>query len=108
MTNILLGGLATLLFLAGCESKVQNPSNENIEKSISSTDDTIIETAPPEDKFVYDQDGIIVCEEDETGMCLDDSLQDLRAAQLMERQYVTNASGDQDELGEYGDIADEE
>lgn len=112
MKSFLLGSMVALMLLVGCESNEVH-TEENTDEKTSTSNEIVSDTASfekksSEDELVYDDEGIIVCEEDDIGMCINDDLQDLRAAQLLERHYVTNQVGNNNELGEYGDIADEE
>ncbi|WP_201587066.1 hypothetical protein [Psychrobacter jeotgali] len=90
MRSAFLGIISALTLLVGCESDAGNQASdlalsEEVVESVSFEKETEIVS-----KIHYDLDGIILCEEDSFGVCIDDVLQDLRAAQLKERHYAAN------------------
>ena len=81
----MLGCTVALAFLVGCESNAGDNSSDKIlsEEAVDSiSSQEVTETVS---KLHYNSDGIIICEENNNGVCTDDALQDLRATQLREQ-----------------------
>ncbi|CAM3438439.1 hypothetical protein GCM10016272_03920 [Psychrobacter glaciei] len=87
MKSVLLGCTVALALLAGCESNAGNKSSDIVlsEEAVGSE----FSQEGPETEIVsklqYDSNGIIVCGENNDGVCTDDVLQDLRTTQLREQ-----------------------
>lgn len=77
------------VLLIGCADTVQPaPMDKNIEEIVEEhgNQESVIES----DKYEYDENGILICEEDDIGVCIDPVMQDIRASQLRHEHYVTN------------------
>ena len=93
MKHLLMTTLATSMLFVGCQSEVKTEKEIVAPEVILKDPDVPLSEAAEEPDVAsdtdleFDSDGILICEEDEDGICLDDVKQNLRAEQLKERHY---------------------
>ena len=118
MKNLLLASLVMSVIATGCDA---GTDVSTAPVSISNTQAPVPQAGEPvpseevveqidEDTYQYDAEGILLCEEDEYGVCIDGDKQDIRAAQLKERYYAHDtaiATALQDDAYEEVEYADE-
>lgn len=100
MKSLLMTTLATSMLLIGCQSEIKTETETLANKDIvapavilQNPEVPLSEVAESslvndEELFEFDEDGILLCEEDEYGICLDEVKHNIRAEQLRERHYA--------------------
>lgn len=107
MKNLLMTTLATSMLLIGCQSEIKTETETKVNKDIVAPSVILQNPEVPlseaaessvvndEEVFEFDEDGILLCEEDEYGICLDEVKHNIRAEQLKERHYQDTYRSDE-------------
>lgn len=100
MKSLLMTTLATSMLLVGCQSEMKVETETLSKKEIippavilQNPEVPLSEAAEEPEvadggNFEFDSDGILLCEEDKYGVCIDEVKQNIRAEQLRENHYA--------------------